>query len=336
MSRIEFDNTSVNATFLDPQSEYRPRTLAIEHRRDPLTGGYSRITDYIPPLEKQELDAAVVDAVIPIFAPPLVEEITPKYPDTVDGSGRLTRGRSVLFPNLNPYDEYSPVVAIGDQPLVRPGELSPDDVGDALCLMRDFFGKLPEDRQLGLVGWNYLPQSSSSIPHPHLQAVSTQRIPRRLATEYAAESAHRERHNSSFWDDLVSTEQDGPRWLDSRDGWARIVAFAPPHAIPETNLISNGIADLQAATDNDLLALAGQVVSLATAHHEVGYSSFNLALHPTGPVAGSRLRARYVPRAYIVPKISSSDHTWLHVGSEEGLCLVNPERFAEQLRAHLS
>ena len=332
---INFESTPVISTFLDPQDDYKPRSLTIEHRRDPLTGGYSRITDYIPPQDPQEVSQAVVDAVIPIFSPPLVDQITPKYPETIDGAGRLKRGRSVLFPNLNPYDEYSPVVAIGDRPLVTPQELSAEDVGDALCLMRDFFGRLPNDRQAGLVGWNYLPQSSSSIPHPHLQAVASFRVPRRLESEYSGEAAYREQHGTAYWDDFVAAEADGPRRLGGGAGWTRTIAFASRNSIPESIVISDKIEHLQAATDEDLYALAGQIVALATAHHAVGYSSFNLTVHPTAAVEGSRLRARYIPRTYIVPKLTSSDQTWIHIGTEEGLCLISPENFAERLRAAL-
>lgn len=332
---ISFQSTPVTSTFLDPQNEYAERSQTIEHRRDPLTGQFARVADHLPPREQADLDQAVIDAAIPIFKPPLVDQITPRYPDHMDAEGRLKRGRSVLFPNLNPYDEYSPVVAIGERELVRPGELSPDDVGDALCLMRDFFGSLPDDRRVGLVGWNYLPPSSSSIPHPHLQAVTNARVPDRMAREYAAERVHREEHGSSFWDDLVDAEHDGERWLGAADGWSRMMAFAPRTPIPEALLVSDDIPDLQAAADDDCHALAGQLIVLANAYHAAGYSAFNVALHPTGPVEGSRLRARYIPRTHIFPKISSSDVTWLHLGSDEGLCLISPESFAAQLRTHL-
>jgi len=332
---IKFETAAVQSTFLDPQNDYEARSITIEHRQDPLTGSYSRIADYIGPLEEQEISQAVVDGVIPIFVPPLVDQITPRYPEAIDADGRLKRGRSVLFPNLNPYDEYSPVVAIGDEPLVKPGELATEDVGDALCLMRDFFSRLPEGRQIGLIGWNYLPQSSSSIPHPHMQAAATYRVPARPAAEYASEAAHREQHGTSFWDDLIAAESDGPRWLGGNDGWTRMVAFAPRSAIPESLIVSKDIDHLQAATDEDLSVLAGKLVALATAHHRIGYSSFNIVLHPTAAVSGSRLRVRYIPRAYLVPKLTSSDHMWLHVGSEEGLCMISPERFATQLGQRL-
>ena len=103
-----------------------------------------------------------------------------------------------------------------------------------------------------------------------------------------------------------------------------------------TDFLSDHIANLQGASDEDLMALAGHLVQLANAHHQVGYSAFNMALHPTAPVEGARLRARFIPRAFIVPKISSSDQTWIHMGSGEGLCMINPERFAEQLRGQLA
>jgi len=332
---IGFESTVVTSTFLDPQNDYARKELTIEHRRDPLTGSYSRVADYMSPRAPEEVPDSVREAAIPIFAPPLVHRVTPRFPEVIDGDGRLQRGSSVLFPNLNPYDEYSPVVAIGERTLVEPGDLSATDVADALCLMRDFFARLPEDRRVGLVGWNYLPASSSSIPHPHLQGISSFRPPGRLAAEYAGESAYRGDYGSDYWDDLVAAERDGPRWLGAADGWIRLMAYSSRSAVPESLLVSDGISDMQAASDDDLQGLAAQLVALATAHHAAGFASFNMALHPTAPVPGSRLRARYIPRTYIVPKISSSDQTWLHLGSEEGLCLCLPERFATMLRDHL-
>jgi galactose-1-phosphate uridylyltransferase len=165
-----------------------------------------------------------------------------------------------------------------------------------------------------------------------MQAISTHRVPAGLASQYAGEAAHRGENGTNFWDDLVAAETDGPRWLGHDGGWSRVVAFAPQHPIPETLVISDHIDSMQSATDDDLYGLAGQMVKLANAHHAVGYSAFNMALHPTAPVAGSRLRARYVPRAYIVPKLSSSDQTWIHVGSGEGLCIIPPENFAKQVQ----
>ena len=336
MSGINFDLTTVRSTFLDPQDDFRERSIELEHRRDPLTGRYTRVGHYLPRREPAEVSQAVLDAVIPIFAPPLVGQITPRYPADLAADGRMARGKSVLFPNLNPYDEFSPVVAIGDTPYVAPGELSGGDVADALCLMRDFFAALPEDRRLGMVGWNYLPQSSSSIPHPHLQAVATYRPPERAAEEYQKEHEYRERAGGDYWADLVAAERGGDRWLDARAGFSRLIAFAPRSPVPEALIVADRVPHLQAASDAELEELAHQVVSLAAAYHEVGYSSFNVLVHPTADVTGSRLRVRYVPRAYIVPKLSSADWTWVHIGTEEGLCMYRPEDFAHDLREVLS
>lgn len=332
---ISFESTTVTSTFLDPKVDYAEVSIDLEHRRDPLTGRHARIAHYIQPREKTELRQVVVDSAIPIFAPPLVEEVTPRYPSDLVEGGRMHRGASVLFPNLNPYDEYSPVVAIGGRPLVLPGELSAADVGDALCLVRDFFDRLPEDRRVGVIGWNYLPESSSSIPHPHLQAAATTRVPDRLAEEYAGEAAFRAAHGADFWTEFIESERGGDRWLDAVDGWNRVVAFAPRAPIPETMIVSDEIPGLGEAADGELLALAARITELATAYHELGYSSFNLLIHPTAGVDGSRLRARYVPRTFVVPKLSSSDWSWVHVGTEEGLCMISPEAFAADLRGRL-
>ncbi len=337
---VKFEKTTSVSRYLDPRKDFAPTEMPIEVRVHPLTGHTTRLAHIgMPPRSEYALPEEIEAAELPIFAPPLVTQITPKF--TEEGlQERYSRGRSVLFPNLNPYDELSPVVAIGDRPLVEPTDLDPDDVTDGLALMRDFFRDVDSPRDRGVLGWNFWPASSSSIPHPHLQAVASARIPDRQAAELAGEERHRAKHGTDFWDDFLAVEREGPRWLGDQGGFAAVVDFAPMSVVPETMVvpIERDPWHLQEATDAHLAGVAAWMCRLAAAHASLGVSSFNGLLHPTAPPEGvpSRFRARFIPRVYVVEQLHSSDWTWVQMGTGEGLTSIVPEVWAASMREALA
>ncbi|MCE2529380.1 MAG: hypothetical protein J4G11_05880 [Acidimicrobiia bacterium] len=69
------------------------------------------------------------------------------------------------------------MVTIGDRSLVEPNDIYPESVSDALAIMREFFRDVQSPRDQGVLGWNFWPASGSSIPHPHIQAVASGRLP---------------------------------------------------------------------------------------------------------------------------------------------------------------
>jgi galactose-1-phosphate uridylyltransferase len=252
--------------------------------------------------------------------------------------GRLARGRCVLFPNLNPYEVNSPVVAIGDRPYVEADQLDSQDVTDAFCLMREFFARLPARvAASGVVGWNFLPAAGSSIPHPHIQALASGRTPDRQKRERRGELRYQHRAGTPFWTDLIAAEKKGPRWLGARRNWSAMVAFAPRSVVPETWLVHRAATSLLDASNAALGGLAEWVVRLAAAHHAEGVYAFNLILNPTAAQRGlpSRLRARFLPRVYVVEPIHSSDWVWVNLGTEEGLTSITPETWARTVRDRL-
>ncbi len=325
--------------YLDPRSDFTATEIPIEIRIHPLTGHTTRLAHIgMPPRLEYVFPEEIRAAELPIFAPPLVTQITPKYSE-LGLQERYTRGRCVLFPNLNPYDELSPVAAIGDNPLVAPMDLDPEDVGDALALMRDFFRDVDSPRDRGVIGWNFWPASSSSIPHPHIQAAASGRIPDRQAAERRGEERHHAARGVDFWDEFLAAERDGPRWLGEAGGFAAVVDFAPMSVVPETIVVPvNGDPlHLQKASDAQLGAMASWLCRLAAAHATLGVSSFNSLLHPTAASEGtpSRFRARFIPRVYVVEQLHSSDWTWVQMGTGEGLTSIAPEEWASSLREAL-
>ena len=337
---ITFERHPSVSRYLDPQSDFALKELAVEVRIHPLTGHVTRFARLgMADFGEYELPEAIAGSAIPIFAPPLVTQITPKFANE-DGPERYARGDSVLFPNLNPYDEHSPVVAIGKRPLVEPHDLSPTDIADALILMRDFFRDLDPPQDAGVVGWNFWPASSSSIPHPHIQGISSGRIPTRQQVERDGENRHRAEHNSDFWADYLDAERDGERWIGEAEGWSAVVDFAPRSLVPETVIIATDgtPGHLQEATEEDAALVADWLTRVAAAHASLGISSFNVLIHPTASPdrQPTRLRMRFMPRIHPAAKLHSSDWTWVQMGTDEALTAILPETWAHSLRDALS
>lgn len=335
---IEFRSSIGYSTFADPRNGFAPVESPCEIRVDPLTGSHTRIAHMaMPPRLHRGIPEIVREKAPPVFSPPLVDEVTPTFPASVVPEGRMKRGRSTLFPNLNPYEVWSPVVAVGDRAYVEAPDLDAGDVGDALALLRDFLARLPKRvAASAVVGWNFLPASGSSIPHPHIQAVASNRLPDRQRRERRGELSHA-RGGGDFWSELVEVERRGERWLGSRRRWSALVAFAPRSVVPETLLVHDRVGHLLDASDATLGGLADWLCRLAAVHHEEGIYSFNVIINPGGPQRGapSRLRARFLPRVYIVEPTFSSDLFWVNLGTEEGVTPLLPEDWAATVRARL-
>lgn len=335
---IEFKSEEHWSHFTDPRNDFEPTKARSEVRTHPLTGQITRIAHIgMPPRRDYETPQFLADNAIPIFAPPMVLEVTPTFLPEELPEARYTRNDSTLFPNLNPYDRFSPVAAIGGRPFVEPNDIDPSDVADALALMRQFFIDLSEDEHVGVVGWNFWPGAGSSIPHPHLQAVASGRVPERQAKELAGERAYRETNGEGYWPAFLAAERDGPRWLGERDGWSAVVEFAPRSVVPEMVLVTDDAQHLQEASDELLQGLAGWLARLAAAHTGLGVPQFNMVLHPTAPMdIETTLRARFIPRVYVVQQTNSSDVFWVQMGLEEAVTSIVPEEWAEMLRTAFS
>ena len=112
MTRPAFERERHVAELLDPRNGFERTTVAVETRRDPLTGQSCRIlpAGSFPPPALHDLDdlAARTRESCP-FCGSRVEEVTPRFPPEVWPEGRIRRGEALLFPNLVPYAKWSAV-----------------------------------------------------------------------------------------------------------------------------------------------------------------------------------------------------------------------------------
>ncbi len=84
--------------------------------------------------------------------------------------GMLENNFAFLFPNINPYAEYSSVCAFKKH-FIMPNEFSAQLIQKNLELCVEYINKIKA--KYVSINWNYLMPSGASILHPHLQVVGS-------------------------------------------------------------------------------------------------------------------------------------------------------------------
>ena len=197
---MELRSQVLHGEILDPERGFEAVPTSLEVRWDPLTGYGARLIiappgALFPPADPQALAelAEQTRASCP-FCPERIEQATPQLPAAIWPHGRMRRGRAVLFPNLIAYAPHASVSVYAPELHVLPiGEMTPELMTDNLATQVAWLGAVarhdPAARWLS-VNSNYLPQSGSSLFHPHLQGaanpVPTTFQPRRPSSMYAS------------------------------------------------------------------------------------------------------------------------------------------------------
>jgi len=177
----------------------------LQMREERLTGLRCKIS---PERINRRINAEYVPKRAAEPACPFCEEsVLSSTPTFADGS-RITVGESVTFPNLFPFAEWHTVTVISRRHQV-------DRFGKKE-LMDAFSGQIQSFSGISgysSINWNYLHSSGASIAHPHLQGMVDRRPPV-LADKYMQGGfRYYTRHGSSYWNDLVSLEMGGDRFL---------------------------------------------------------------------------------------------------------------------------
>ncbi|KQC10867.1 MAG: galactose-1-phosphate uridylyltransferase [Methanolinea sp. SDB] len=152
-------------------------------------------TEYLP--------GASADAACP-FCEDSVHSSTPTF---ADGS-RIVVGESVTFPNLFPYAKWHTVTVIS--PRHQVDRFTQKELMDAFSGQVQSFSGIAGYPS---INWNFLHSSGASIAHPHLQGMVDRRPPV-LADKYMQGCfRYYTRHGTRYWNDLVSLELGGERYL---------------------------------------------------------------------------------------------------------------------------
>lgn len=338
---IRFERREKVARYLDPRNEYAEVGVPCEVRRDPLTGRSGRVAHVLGfHLQPADLGSLIEAsrAGCP-FCPERVLEVTPRFPPSVTPQGRVTRGETVLFPNLAPYDEYSAVAAISHAHYVPMDAITFTLLYDGFEACRAFFHDVQHlpGTSYALVFWNYLPASGGTQIHPHFQLFATDTPGNALEEELAASLRYQQAEGASYWADLLETEERlGERFIARGAHTAWLTAFVSQSLLADTFILFPGQRTLTDLPEAALEEFCGGLVQALRALAAQGVYSFNLALYPATPDRQDVwLHARLSPRVYMTPRLWGTDTSALQHLYNEHFMVQTPETAASALRAAL-
>ena len=232
---IEFNMVELTADFSDAVGIPLKRVLQV--RTDPLTLRQCRITAsralanergteklFQPPVT--DLDESKCP-----FCPGNLEKMTPRLNPQISAHRRLITNKSILFPNLFPYTEWSAVSLFDNIHHVEIGTATRASYRDSFINCSDYLTRVNKaDPQAVFMSitQNHLPGAGGSLVHPHLQVHATRQISNNHRILKKRSKDYEKKHNTCLVSALLESEKkSGERYIGRTGIWEWIAAFAP-------------------------------------------------------------------------------------------------------------
>ena len=338
-----FSVETIRARLLEPSGETAERSIQI--RTNPISGRTSRITfsrinekeagaDALPPPPPD----AGQQARCP-FCRPQVLDRTPQLIPQIDPTGRMTRGASLLFPNLFPYGAYSAVSLFDDRHFVEIGTAGQASYADCLVNCADYLQRVKRHDPQAVymaITQNHLPSAGGSLVHPHLQvqadAVASNH--HRFLAERTA--AHQRANGRGLFADYLDHEiRSGERIIGSTGPWTWLAAFAP-EGFFEIWALYPGRTSLLGLKESDWHHLASGMIRIQRFYRSLHRNGYNFGLLAMETESSAlELRAVMVVRANYAAWVRS-DHTGFEVMLGDMATFNAPEETARLARAFWS
>ncbi len=316
----------------------------MEFRFDPLTGQSCRIVQYsLERIIRQDL--AVLEKKskeLPCpFCPPLIEQITPRFPADFVPGGVIRKGKALAFPNANPHDMYGIVVVASDRHFIPLTEFDLDTVRDALTAAQSYVKyvvKYDPAAKYHFIAWNYMPPSGGSLVHPHLQCNASyyptnyQQLILDTSAKYFKEKG------TNYWSDLLEQERRvGERYLGQIGGTQWLTSFVPKGRLSDTLVMFPGKASISELTENYWSDFADGLLKVFRYLDGMNLISFNMSTYSGFDSGQFWAHARITPRGLLLySPIETSDQFYYPILQDENICILPPETAAARLRRHFS
>ena len=343
MERFGWEREVQTVVYLDPEDDFREKSVSLEIRRDGITG----VTSHVLPhrfrvVEEQDLSAILQrspSAVCP-FCPGLLEKTTPRFTADILPEGKFRRGTAVLFPNAFPYEKNNAVAIFGGQHTWALGAVDPLIIRDGLLVCREYFQRLFDmDPALRFcsVNWNYMPPAGGGLVHPHLQTVAGVEPTAFIRTSYDSALRYHRQTGKDLWQDLVGFEREQEeRFVASTGGIDWVAGFSPKGMAGEVSFYLPDRHSIFDLSDADFEACADGLSRVFRYLEQNRSSSFNLALYATfRQDQVFCVQGKIVPR-FLLPPLGTSDVNYFEKLHDEIICIVIPEEMAREMRPYFA
>ena len=345
MGRIIFESMKSDVRFLNPMKEFAEDVQTLQIRKDPLLGDISVFNPELK--DKAQLffgkcDRELIDTLVEesaktcFFCGEAVSQSTPRFMPDFSNEGRIRVGEALLFPNLFSLGTYHPVIRLCDAHFLKLSEFTPELIANGFFAARKFiriaYEKDPEVAYAAVTA-NYLFPAGASLVHPHLQMIATPMPYSYQARMLEGCRKWQEKHNSSYFVDLIEEEKGGARYVGQVGDWHWLTPFSPL-GNNEVMAIHEMKADLHELSDEDINNLAAGIARVLCHYETLGHLSYNYSLYSVrdGKGGGStRALLKIITRQNLYPNYRNDDY-FLQKLLQTELIITPPEELAEKLR----
>lgn len=333
---IAFRQKELSAHFSDATGAEITRIQQI--RTDPVTLRTCRITPGRA-LEKErgqtklhQLPDKDLDTGQCPFCPENLKRMTPCLAGEISKTGRLYYKKSVLFPNLYPYTEWSAVSVFGKEHYVEIGTGSVESYTDCFINCAQYLSRVKSADPGAVymsITQNHLPGAGGSLVHPHLQVHASKAASNAHITLRQRYLEYLSRHKTDILADLADAEKKtGQRYIGSTGVWEWIAAFAPS-GFHEIWGIAQTRFSLMDHNDTRMWAdLARGILNTQKLYRNLGKNAYNLAMISVeGTSRAPCLRACITARSNYAPWVRN-DFTGFEIAWEEMATFSFPEDLA--------
>jgi UDPglucose--hexose-1-phosphate uridylyltransferase len=341
-SPIEFQREVKPARLLlrDSAGAFAASEIPLEFRLDPLTGQSCRIVRYSPERiirpDLAELVKRSQELTCP-FCPPLVEQITPRFPPDIVPGGTIRRGKALAFPNAGPYDVYGTVVVISDEHFIPLKEFTLETVHNALLAAHTYINCVQQADPAAkhhFIAWNCLPPSGGSLVHPHLQANAGYHPTNYQKLLLEASRKYRRQKGTNYWSDLLEQERrTGERYIGSIGRTQWLTSFMPRGRLSDILVLFPGKASVAELTGDELRDLSAGLLKAFDYLDELNLVSFNMSTYSGFDKGQFWAQARITPRGLLLySPIETSDQFYYQILQDENICILPPEDACARLK----
>ena len=338
---IEFERRVEYSKLLNPMDNFKEAVTAIEFRTDPLTKDMGTLLEFRwKSAGKPDLSGLIAKSLerdCP-FCPGAVEKVTPKFPQDLFPEGRIKAGEAIGFPNALPYVPYSALAVVSKQHFVGLTEFTDDMLADAFLLGQTYLKRVLEydpQAKYCVVNWNFLPPSSSSQLHPHIQLLGGDfPMPYHKNMLEACENYHSQ-NGTSYWPDFIAEEKRlNERYIATTGDIGWFTSFVPRSWQMDVLAVFQGEESFLALSAKNIRDFCSGLRKVFTYMDGQGYYSFNLCIY-SGVIGDSHYwtNARLVQRAYY-PPLEQSDCGPFTLLLDVNPMLKRPEEVCKELKAY--
>ncbi len=327
---LDFNKQTETASFYDP-SEEEVKDIEIEIREDPLTGKTSRLLDKpIPSPEKPDMSDVEKKGFCP-FCPETIDQVGARDTKVLSGK-KLEQNEAVLLANVTPYSKHSLVIRLTEEHYLPLDEFREEHFLDGFKLVLAYLKKMDLESELSpALIMNYLKPAGSSIIHPHMQMLVSNRsmdYQRRIIE--SAERFYKEK-DENYWDTLLKEEKNGERWVGETGGLNWVTAYAPRGFEHVKGITLKHFIEFD---DQMLRDLSQGIVKVLKGYNDLDRNSFNFSIF----IPPLNVKERF---ATVIDMITRSNLDRFYRADDfampklmdEPYCNRKPEELAEKMKS---